>query len=102
MNKEADWTRRTPQIRSALSAVRCRFIDRRQLEQLFGVSSYQARRLIGRMGPMLHGNSLVVDPEDILKLLSDVERDREMHDLRVQLAEASAKLEPDPQDSKPH
>ena len=100
MTKEADWTRRTLQIRAALRTVCSSFVDRRQLEQLFGVSSYQARRLIGQMGPMLHGNSLVVDCEDILKLLSDVERDREVHDLQVQLADARAKLEQALQNSK--
>jgi hypothetical protein len=68
MKKEADWTRRTSQIREALSAVRSPFIDRRQLEQLFGVSSYQARPLLSRMGPMMYGSSLVVDAEDILKI----------------------------------
>ena len=75
MTKETDWTRRTHQIRASLSTVRSSLMDRRQVEKLFSVSPYQARRLMGRMEPMLHRNTLVVDREDILKLLSDVERD---------------------------
>ena len=80
MAKQADWTRRIPQIRAALGSIPTPFIDRRQLEQLFGVSSTQARRLLGRMGPMLHGNSLVVDADDILKMLAEIERDQEVRE----------------------
>src|SRR5471030_2803149 len=91
--KLPDWIGRIPQIRTELSSVSTQFIDRRQLERLFGVSASQARRLITRMGPMLHGNSLVVDAEDILKMLSDIERDQEVRDLRRRLTEKSAELE---------
>ena len=35
---------------------------------------------------MLHGNSLIVDADDIRKLLSEVERDKEIRDLRRRLA----------------
>jgi hypothetical protein len=45
------------------------------------------------MGPMLHGNSLVVDAEDILKMLSNIEREQEVHDLRLRLTEKDAELE---------
>ena len=100
MMKQPDWIGRIPQIRAELSCVTTRFIDRRQLERLFGVSASQGRRLITRMGPMLHGNSLVVDAEDILKMLSDVERDQEVHDLRFRLTEKSAELEQARQNSK--
>src|SRR5262249_24882572 len=93
MTKETDWTRRTHQIRAGLSTVRSSFMDRRQVEKLFSLNPYQARRFIGRIGPMLHGNTLVVDREDILKLLSDVERDWEIHHLRVQLADTRVELE---------
>src|ERR1035437_6628492 len=89
MMKQPDWIGRIPQIRAELSCVTTQFIDRRQLERLFGVSASQGRRLITRMGPMLHGNSLVVDAEDILKMLSDIERDQEVHDLRLRLTEKS-------------
>lgn len=68
--KLPDWIGRIPQIRAELSSVTTQFIDRRQLERLFGVSASQARRLITRMGPMLHGNSLVVAAEDILRTFS--------------------------------
>ena len=60
MMKQPDWIGRIPQIRAELSCVTTQFIDRRQLERLFGVSASQGRRLITRMGPMLHGNSLGV------------------------------------------
>jgi hypothetical protein len=93
MIKPPDWTGRIPEIRAELGSVTTKFIDRRQLERLFGVSAGQARRLITRMGPMLHGNSLVVDAEDILKMLSDIERDQEVHDLRFRVTEKSAELE---------
>jgi hypothetical protein len=100
MMKQPDWIGRIPQIRAELSCVTTRFIDRRQLERLFGVSASQGRCLITRMGPMLHGNSLVVDAEDILKMLSDIERDQEVHDLRLRLTEKSAELEQARQNSK--
>ena len=93
MIKLPDWTGRIPEIRAELGSVTTKFIDRRQLERLFGVSAGQARRLITRMGPMLHGNSLVVDAEDILKMLSEIERDQEVRDLRRRLTEKSAELE---------
>jgi len=100
MIKQPDWIGRIPQIRAELSCVTTQFIDRRQLERLFGVSASQGRRLITRMGPMLHGNSLVVDAEDILKMLSDIERDQEVHDLRLRLTEKSAELEQARQNQK--
>ena len=93
MIKLPDWTGRISEIRAELGSVTTKFIDRRQLERLFGVSAGQARRLITRMGPMLHGNSLVVDAEDILKMLSEIERDQEVRDLRRRLTEKSAELE---------
>ena len=93
MMKQPDWIVRIPQIRAELSCVTTKFVDRRQLERLFGVSASQGRRLITRMGPMLHGNSLVVDAEDILKMLSEIERDQEVRDLRRRLTEKSAELE---------
>jgi hypothetical protein len=93
MMKQPDWIGRVPRIRAELSGITTQFVDRRQVERLFGVSSSQGRRLITRMGPMLHGNSLVVDAEDILKMLSDIERDQEVHDLRLRLTEKSAELE---------
>jgi len=99
--KLPDWIGRIPQIHTELSSVSTQFIDRRQLERLFGVSASQARRLITRMGPMLHGNSLVVDAEDILKMLSDTERDQEVHDLRLRLTEKDAALEQARQNLKP-
>lgn len=46
----------------------------KDIAKLFEVSPGHARRLLGRMGPMLHGNALVVDVDDVLKLLSDAER----------------------------
>jgi hypothetical protein len=100
MMKQPDWIGRIPQIRAELSCVTTQFIDRRQLERLFGVSASQGRRLITRMGPMLHGNSLVVDAEDILKMLSDIGRDQEVHDLRLRLTEKSAELEQPRQNSE--
>ena len=91
--KLPNWIGRIPQIRAELSSVTTEFIDRRQIERLFEVSASQARRLITRMRPMLHGNSLVVDAEDILKMLSDIERDQVVHDLRLRLTEKDAELE---------
>lgn len=44
------------------------------------------------MGAMRHGNSLVVDAEDIRKLLSETERDQEVRDLRRQLAGKDAEI----------
>jgi len=75
MIKQPDWAERIPRIRAALSDIATEFIDRRQLGELFGVSSSQAGHLIRSMGPMLHGNSLVVDAEDIRKLLSEMEKE---------------------------
>jgi hypothetical protein len=93
MTKQPDWAKRIPLIRAALSDITSEFIDRRQLGELFGVSSSQAGHLIRSMGPMLHGNSLVVDAEDIRKLLSEMERDQEILDLRRRLAEKDAEIE---------
>jgi hypothetical protein len=39
---------------------------------------------------MLHGNSFVVDAQDIRKMLSEVEKDREIRNLQRQLAEKDA------------
>jgi len=86
MNKLPDWAERIPSIRAALTNIAAEFIDRRQIAELFGVNSYQAGQLIRDMDPMLHGNSLVVDAEDIRKLLSEMERDQEIRDLRRRLA----------------
>jgi hypothetical protein len=49
---------------------------------------------------MLHGNSLVVDAEDILKMLSDIERDQEVRNLRLRLSEKRAEREQAPPNSK--
>jgi len=89
-DKLPDWAERIPQIRTALDNVRAVYIDRRRIAELFGVSSYRARSLIHSMGPMLHGNSLVVDGADIRKMLSEVEKDKEIRDLRRHLAEKDA------------
>jgi hypothetical protein len=69
------------------------FIDRRQIGELFGVNSYQAGQLIRDMCPMLHGNSFVVDTEDIRNMLTEAERDREIRGLRCRLAEKDAEVE---------
>ena len=88
-----DWAERIPSIRSALTKIPAELFDRRQIGELFGVTSYQAGRLIRDMGPMLHGNSHVVDTEDIRKMLSEVERAREIRDLRSQLSDKDAEFE---------
>jgi hypothetical protein len=36
---------------------------------------------------MLHGNSLVVESDDVRRILSAVEKDKEIRDLRRRLAE---------------
>lgn len=92
MTKPAEWAERIPLIRAALSDITTQFIDRRQIEALFGVSSSQSERLIRDIGPMLHGNSFVVDAQDIRKMLSVVEKDKEIRDLRRQLAEKDAEI----------
>ena len=76
-----------------MAKITTEFIDRRQIGELFGVSSYQAGQLIRDMGPMLHGNSFVVDTGDLRKLLSEMERDHEIRDLRSRLAEKDAEIE---------
>jgi hypothetical protein len=93
MKRLPDWAERIPLIRAALTQITTKFIDRGQIGELFGVSSYQAGRLIRDMGPMLHGNSHVVDTEDIRRMLSEVERDREIRDLRCRLADKDAEIE---------
>jgi hypothetical protein len=93
MSKLPDWAERILSIRAGLKNITTQVIDRRQIGELFGVSPYQAGRLIHNMGPMRHGNSLVVDAADIRKMLSDTERDQEVRDLRRQLAEKEAKIE---------
>ena len=100
MTKLPAWANRIPLIRASLREITSAFIDRRQLGQLFGISSSQAGHLIHRMGAMLHGNSRVVDAEDVRKLLSDVERDKEIRDLRSLLAEKNAEIEEAPRRSK--
>ena len=94
MSKLPDWAERIPSIRAALKNITTQVIDRRQIGELFGVSPYQAGHLIHHMGPMRHGNSLVVDAEDIRKMLSEMERDQEVRDLRRRLAEKEAESEP--------
>jgi hypothetical protein len=93
MNRLPDWAERIPLIRAALTNIATEIIDRRQVGELFGVSSYQAGQLIRDMGPMLHGNSFVVDAQDIRKLLSEMERDQEIRDLRRRLSQKEAKIE---------
>ena len=88
-----DWAERIPSIRAALTKIPTELFDRRQIEELFGVTPYQASRLIRDMGPMLHGNSLVVDAQDVRRLLSEVERDHEIRDLRRRLAEKGPEME---------
>ena len=68
------------------------YIDLRQVAELFGVNPYQAGRVIRDIGPMLHGNSFVVDAEDIRELLSEAEREMEIRDLRRRLAEKDAEI----------
>lgn len=63
------------------------------LGALFGLSSSQAGRMICDMGPMLYGNSFVVDAQDIRKLLSEMERDHEIRHLRHRLGEKDAEIE---------
>ena len=87
--KLPDWAERIPLICAALGQIRTEFIDRRQIAELFAVSSSRAGQLIHSMSPMLHGNSLVVEPDDVRKILSAVEKDKEIHDLRRRLAEKS-------------
>src|SRR5580658_6069730 len=100
MSKLPDWTERIPSIRAALKNITTQVIDRRQIGELFGVSSVQAGQLIRAMGAMRHGNSLVVDAEDIRRMLSETERDQEVDDLRRRLAEKDAELGQVPQRSK--
>src|SRR5580700_7667797 len=87
------WTERIPLIRAALKKITTQFIDRRQIGELFGVSPFQAGRLIHDMGPMRHGNSLVVDAEDVRKMLSEMEREKEVRDLRRRLSERDDEIE---------
>jgi len=94
MNKLPVWAERIPLIRAALTNVATEFIARRQICELFGINSYQAGQLIRDMGPMLHGNSFVVDVQDIRKLLMEMERDREIRDLRRRLAGKDAEIGP--------
>ena len=93
LDKLPDWAERIPLIRAALTKINTEVIDRRQIGELFGVSAYQARRLIRDMGPMLHGNSLVVDAEDIRRMLSEMERDKEVRHLRRRLSEREDEIE---------
>ena len=93
MKKLPDWAERIPSIRAALKNITTQVIDRRQIAELFGVSPYQAGRLIHDMGPMRHGNSLVVDAEDIRRMLSEMEREKEVRDLRRRLSEKDHEIE---------
>ena len=93
MSKLPDWAERIPSIRAALKNITTQVIDRRQIGELFGVSPYQAGRLIHDMGPMRHGNSLVVDAEDVRKMLSEMEREKEVRDLRRRLSERDHEIE---------
>ena len=93
MSKLPDWTKRIPSIRAALKNITTQVIDRRQIAKLFGVSPYQAGRLIHDMGPMRLGNSLVVDAEDIRKMLSEMERVKEVRELRRRLSERDDEIE---------
>ena len=76
MRRQPDWIQRIPQIRSDLKTLGLPLLGTKDIAKLFEVSPGHARRLLGRMGPMLHGNALVVDVDDVLKLLSDGERGR--------------------------
>jgi hypothetical protein len=94
------WADRMPLIRAALKNIATQFIDRGQIGELFGVGPYQAGRLIHDMGPIRHGNSLVVDAEDIRRMLSEMERDKEVRDLRRRLSEKGSEIEPTRRKSK--
>jgi hypothetical protein len=93
MRKPPDWAERIPSIRDTLKKITTPIIDRRQIGELFGVSSVQAGQLIRAMGAMRHGNSLVVDAEDIRMMLSETERDQEVRDVRRRLAEKDVEIE---------
>jgi len=93
MSKLPDWAERIPSIRAALKNITTQVIDRRQIGELFGVSPYQAGRLSHDMRPMRHGNSLVVDAEDVRKMLSEMEREKEVRDLRRRLSERDDEIE---------
>ena len=75
MRRQLHWIQRIPQIRSDLRTLNLPLLGIKDIAKLFDVSPGQARRLLGSMGPMLHGNALVVDVDDVLKLLSDAERE---------------------------
>jgi hypothetical protein len=92
MIKLPDWADRIATIRVALGDRAIKLFDRRQVGELFGISPARAARLIHGMGPMLHGNSLVVDAEDIRRLLSEMERDQELRDLQRRLAEKDTEI----------
>ena len=92
MIKLPDWANRVATIRVALGDRAIKLFDRRQVGELFGISPARAARLIHGMGPMQHGNSLVVDAEDIRKLLSETEKDREIRDLQRQVAGRKQRL----------
>lgn len=79
MRKKPDWIQRIPRIRLDLKSLKTPLLGIKDIAQLFGVSPGHARRLVGRMGPMLHGNALVVDVDDVLKLLSDTDRTQMLH-----------------------
>jgi hypothetical protein len=72
MKSRSSWTDRIAEIRRRLDDIHTQYIDRRQIEDLFGVSSTMARQLLGRMQPILHGNTLVVEHQDVVDLLARV------------------------------
>jgi len=79
MRREPAWIQRIPQIRTDLMTLKTPLLGGKEIAKLFEVSPGHARRLLGRMGPTLHGNALVVDADDVLKLLSVAERDLQLH-----------------------
>jgi hypothetical protein len=56
-------------------------------------SALSSGLLIRDMGPMLQGNSLVVDAQDIRQLLSEMARDYKIRDLQRRLTGEDAKTE---------
>ena len=76
MKPRNPWTERIPEIRRRLDEIHTQYIDRKQIEDLFRVRPTMARQLLGQMQPMLHGNTLVVEHQDVLDLLARVNLER--------------------------
>jgi hypothetical protein len=66
------WLQRIPEIVELLDTVEGEWLDRRAMEQAFGVSKMEACRLLGRFGAHRLGRQLLIRKQDAIRQLESL------------------------------